>query len=95
MGQSHSIANISGVVLVAQVVSDFLQQLIISKPSRLLCPWDFQASILQWADISSSRNFPDPGVEPGPCIADRFFTGLSYQGSPFTRIPIAIVAQSE
>ena len=31
------------------------------QPARLLCPWDFQARILEWVAISSSRGFPTQG----------------------------------
>ena len=35
----------------------------------------FQARILEWVAISSSRGFPDPGIEPlSPALAGRFFT---------------------
>ena len=42
----------------------------------LLCPWDFQARILEWVAIpfSSPGDCPEPGIELGLCIADRFFT---------------------
>ena len=38
----------------------------------------FQARILEWVAISSSRDLPGPGVEPAslmsPALADGFFT---------------------
>jgi len=38
-----------------------------------------QARILEWVAISSSRDLPDPGIEPtSPEFADRFFTTESY-----------------
>ena len=44
-------------------------------PSRLLCPWDFQARVLEWVAIPFSRGPPNPGIEPGsPTLAGRFFT---------------------
>ena len=30
------------------------------QPSRLLCPWDFQAKILEWVAISSSKGSSQP-----------------------------------
>ena len=32
--------------------------------AKLLCPWNFQARILERVAISSSRDLPDPGIEP-------------------------------
>ena len=40
-------------------------------------------------------NFPDPGIEPGLLHCRQILYCLSHQGRPFTRIPIATVAQSE
>ena len=41
-----------------------------------------QARILEWVAISSSRDLPDPGIEPtspaSPELAGRFFTTESY-----------------
>ena len=38
----------------------------------------FQASVLEWVAISSSRDLPDPWMEPAfiasPALASRFFT---------------------
>ena len=38
----------------------------------------FQARILEWVDISSSRDLPDPGTEPASpvslALAGKFFT---------------------
>ena len=45
---------------------------------RLLCPWDFQARILEWVAISSSRGFAQPREQTHvsciSCLAGRFFT---------------------
>ena len=46
-------------------------------PPRLLCPWDFQARILEWVAISSSRGFAQPREQTHVsciCLAGRFFT---------------------
>ena len=44
-------------------------------PARLLCPWDSQARILEWVVVLSSRDLPDPGIEPvflvSTCIGRR------------------------
>ena len=33
----------------------------------------FQAKILEWVAIFSSRDLPDPGIEPVSALVDRFF----------------------
>ena len=33
--------------------------------ARPLCPWIFQARMLAWVALSSSRGLPDPGMNPG------------------------------
>ena len=51
-------------------------------PTRLLCPWDSQARILEWVAISfpraSSWPLPDVGIEPtslaSPALAGGLFT---------------------
>ena len=49
------------------------------QPTRLLCPWDSPARILEWGAISSSRGSsqPVPGIElvspASPASAGRFF----------------------
>ena len=54
------------------VMSDSLQ-LHGLQPSWLLCPWNFQARILEWLGI-----LPNPGIKPissaSPALAGRFFT---------------------
>ena len=45
------------------------------KPTRLLCPWDFQVRILEWVAISFSRDLPNPAIEfRSPALAAGFFT---------------------
>ena len=34
-------------------------------PARLLCPWIFQARVLEWVAISFCGDLPKPGIEPG------------------------------
>ena len=55
------------------------------QPTRLLCPWIFQASVLERIAISFSRGLPDPGIEPwSPALqADSLTTEL-----PGSLIPI-------
>ena len=50
------------------VTQSFLTlQLHWLKPTRLLCPWVFQASVLEWVATFFSRGFlPDPGIETAP-----------------------------
>ena len=33
------------------------------QPTRLLCPWDFPARILEWLATPSSRDLPNPGIK--------------------------------
>ena len=33
-------------------------------PAKLLSPWDFPARLLEWVAIHSSKDLPDPGIEP-------------------------------
>ena len=51
---------------------------------QLLCPWDFQARMLEWASMPSSRGASRPGIKTtspvAPALADRFFT-TTYSGS--------------
>ena len=43
--------------------------------TRLLCPWDSQAKILEWVAIPSLREPLDPGIKlMSPALASRFFT---------------------
>ena len=46
--------------------------------ARLLCPWIFQARILNGLPFPSPGNLPNPGIEPlspvSPGLAGRFFT---------------------
>ena len=59
------------------ITSDSLQSHGL-KLARLLCPWDSQARILEWAAISSSGDFPDLGIKPtspvAPALSGGFFT---------------------
>ena len=34
------------------------------QPAKLLCPWDFPGRILEWVAMFSSRDLPDPAIEP-------------------------------
>ena len=44
-------------------------------PARLLCPWNFQARILEWVVISLSRGSSPPGDPMHvSCVAGRFST---------------------
>ena len=44
-----------------------------------------QGRILEWVAISSSRDLPDPGIEPAPrALAGRFFT-TELPGKPESR----------
>lgn len=47
-------------------------------PQALLYLGVFQARILEWVAMLSSRDLPDPGIEPeslmSPALAGRFFT---------------------
>ena len=58
------------------------------QPSRLLCPWNFLAKMLEWITFSYSRGSCQPRVQTrGSCIAGGFFfffffLPLSYMGSP-------------
>ena len=47
---------------VTSVMSSSLQPYGL-QPARFLCPWDFQARILEWVAGPSSRG-PSPGIEP-------------------------------
>ena len=43
-------------------------------PSMPLCPWDFQARVLEWVAIPFSGGTPNPGIEPGsPAFISKFF----------------------
>jgi len=43
--------------------------------ARLLCPWNFQARILEWIAISFSRGSSKLGIKPcSPALAGQFFT---------------------
>ena len=42
----------------------------------------FQARLLEWVVLSSSRGFPNPGTEPGSPTSQALFACLSHQGSP-------------
>ena len=39
------------------------------EPTRLLCPWDFQAKILDWAALSLCRVLPPQGPDLLPALA--------------------------
>ena len=69
----------SYVCLFASVVSDFFQPYGL-QPARLLCPWVFQARILVWVAISTSRGSSKPSdqtrVSCVSCMAGGFFTTL-------------------
>ena len=66
----------SGCVLSCSVVPHSLQPHGLY-PTRLSIHGILQARILEWVAISSSRDLPNPGVEPAspvfPALADRFF----------------------
>ena len=53
----------------------------------------FQARILKWVAISSSRDLPDPGIEPmslmSPALADGFFT-TSTSGKPYVCVYVCV-----
>ena len=45
-----------------------------------------QAKVLEWVDVPSSRDLPDPGIKPSgslmsTALADRFFTTSNHLGS--------------
>ena len=48
------------------------------RPTRLLCPWDIQARMLEWAAIPPQGDLANPGIEltspVSPALAGRFFT---------------------
>ena len=59
--------------------------------TRLLCPRDLQARILEWAAISFSRGSPQPRNQTWvSCIAGRFFT-TELQGKPYTQVCVTSV----
>ena len=47
------------------------------RPTRLLCPWDFQARYWSGLLFPSPRDLPDPGIKPVslafPALAGGFF----------------------
>ena len=48
-----------------------------------------QARILEWVAISSSRDFPNPGIKlPSPALAGGFFT-TEHQGRPTLHVTTA------
>ena len=59
------------------VVSDSLQPHGLS-PTKLLCPWNFQARILKWVAFPTPVDLPHPGTEPASpassALVGRFFT---------------------
>ena len=60
------------------------------EPARLLCPWNFQARLLEWAAIPSSRGwelnsqlpFSTQGSNLGLSHCRQILDHLSHQGSP-------------
>ena len=48
------------------------------KPTRLLCPRDSPGKNTEWVAVPSSRDLPDPGIEPAslmsPALAGRVLT---------------------
>ena len=42
-----------------------------------------QAGILEWVAMPSSRDLPDPGIEPGLLHCRQSLYRLSHRGSPF------------
>ena len=71
------------------VVSDSLQPHGL-QPARRLCPWDFQARILEWVNISASADLPSTGMEPSslesPALAGGFFTTSATWEAPTTTL---------
>ena len=39
------------------------KQNILTKPAKSLCPWDFQARVLEWVAISFYKGSSDPRIE--------------------------------
>ena len=68
-------------------------------PARLLCPWDFQAKILEWVAIFLLQGiFPTQGLNP--CVLDvlhcrQILYPLSHQGSSQTSVYILRKKNSE
>ena len=64
-------------VLGRSVMSNSLQTCEL-EPDRLLCPWNFQARILERVPISTPGDRLNPGIEPGslvsPALAGGFLT---------------------
>ena len=36
----------------------------LQQPTGFLCPWDFQARILEWLPFLTPGDLPDPSIEP-------------------------------
>ena len=60
--------------LVAKLCPTFLRPHGL-QPPRPLCPWTYQARILEWVAFPSPGDLPDPGIESAsPALAGRCFT---------------------
>ena len=70
------------VCVCGSVVCDSLQSYGLY-PTRLLCPWIFQARILEWVAISFSDGiFPTQGSNSGLLHCRKILYHLSYLGNP-------------
>ena len=71
-------------VLLLSQVSEVAQSCPTLKPARLLCPWDFQARVLEWVAISfSRRSSRSRGWTQVSCTAGRLFTVWATREEPF------------
>ena len=62
--ETQSLYTLKLYVCCAQSLSGVLLYVTLwTVPTRPLCPWDFQARILEWVAVSFSRDLPDPGIQ--------------------------------
>ena len=63
-------------------------------PTRLLCPWDSQARILEWTAIPPPGDLPDPGIETASptslVLAGGFFSTRPPGKSPYGYVCMCI-----
>ena len=59
------------------------------QPSRLLCPWDFQARMLEWVAPPSPAALSDPGIEPASPVWQILYH-LSRPGSRVSQVALVV-----